>query len=109
MRSSQSHRVYVSGECPVCPGYIDVYFMACAETGRIFCACPGCGCAWAEQPPTDQLDTLESPESFAPHGYHHASEEQLRRADLLGSIMRVDTEVEAEYFEGMPGFQRVGR
>ena len=102
---SQSHLVYVAGECPVCPGFMDVYFMACAETGRIFCACPGCGCAWSQPPPSDRLDSIDPPEAFAPGGYGHASEEQLRDADLLSSVHRVDTELEAEHFNGMSGFQ----
>ena len=106
MSHSNSRLIYVAGECPVCPGFMDLYFMACVETGRIFCACPGCGCA-CDPPAPRHFDSIDPAQSFAPSGFSHATENQLREAGLLESTSRVDTQLEASLFDGIPGY--VGR
>ncbi len=60
--------LYSAGECPVCSSAGDALFVKDAASGRLFFFCPHCGCAWRDPPRPHEVETIEPPERFAPHG-----------------------------------------
>ena len=60
--------LYSAGECPVCSIAGDVLFAKDGGSGRVFFLCPSCGCAWLHPPRPHEVETVDPPEIFAPHG-----------------------------------------
>ncbi len=60
--------LYSAGECPVCSIAGDALFVEDRAAGQVFFLCPSCGCAWLSPPRPHEVETINPPERFAPHG-----------------------------------------
>ncbi len=91
------------GLCPICADAGAVIVMARVDTGVLFFACPGCGCAWKAPPTAPNVDSINEPKELAPGGFRLAS-----KAEVLVSKLRVadwDAGRDHTDFEGIVGFQ----
>jgi hypothetical protein len=96
-------RIYVAGECCVCGGAGAAVFMKSVCDGRIFFACPACGCAWADPPRPHYVETADPPEKFAPAGFTFARSEDIRSAELEG-LIKGDVDASDWDFSDAPSF-----
>lgn len=94
-------RAFSAGDCPVCADSGAAIFVKAEEAGAIFWACPACGCAWAEPPAANTVDSISPPTMFASSGFRVATWQDIGRAGLLGKVERSLVKV---IFEGTAGY-----
>lgn len=105
MTSAQSD-VLVAGECPVCPGFGAAVFVASIESGRVFFACPTCGCAW-NRPPSASVEAVEAPLRFASGGFRLADRDDVEAAGMTSLVARAEPRGGIYgNFEGIDGSRR---
>lgn len=80
--------LYSAGECPVCSIAGDALFVTDRVSGRVFFLCPSCGCAWQRPPRPREVETIDPPELFAPHGVAVPSKEEIISQGWQGAIAR---------------------
>ena len=97
------------GSCPVCGDGGAVMVVARADTGRLFFACPSCGCAWDEVPQPPDVETVDPPSHFAPSGFRLATKDEVLTSGLGSLSTQWQAERSHNGFEGMDGFVATGR
>jgi len=70
--------LYRCGDCPCCSFLGDLVLLKACRSGRFFVFCPSCGLAF-DAPPRG-VESLQTPEDFAPEGFLLADSGDMRRA-----------------------------
>jgi sugar phosphate permease len=96
--------MYSAGDCSVCVSAGFAIFVKGLEDGRIFLACPECGCAWAKPPEAFLVDTVNAATVFAPNGFCLATPDEIASAGLA-DLVKNDVAGSSSGFHGMAGFR----
>ncbi|HZS45312.1 MAG TPA: hypothetical protein VFC63_09445 [Blastocatellia bacterium] len=94
--------IYRAGDCPICDGAGDLFFLRSVRTDQIFFGCPECGCGWPK-PSVDTDDLFDPKEVCAPEGYSLASKSEIDAAGLTHLIESEFSEEDLK-FDGSHGF-----
>jgi len=98
-----SSSIYSAGDCSVCASAGRAIFVKALEDGKVFLACPECGCAWLKPPQPFVVDTIDAPIVFAPNGFCLATWNDVAAAGMADLIKLELTVLSA--FQGMRGFR----
>lgn len=96
--------MYSTCECSVCASAGCAVFVKDIVSGKLFLACPECGCAWARPPEAFVVDTIDAIVLFAPQGFWLATSDEITSAGLSDLVKR-DVASASSSFRGMAGFQ----
>jgi hypothetical protein len=80
-------RIFTLGACPVCGPMGDLVLVKDPVRDAPFLYCPHCGCAWAD-PPAGVVDTVDTPETFAPTGFSLPTVDDAAAAQARGWRLR---------------------
>src|SRR5688572_22963992 len=81
--------MYSAGPCCVCYTSGAALFVQDADSGRIFFFCPSCGSAWAKPPTPFEVQSIDPPMKFAPHGMKLPTKGEIVAAGLKHLIKTV--------------------
>jgi hypothetical protein len=73
-----SPRLYRCGDCPCCSFMGDLVLLKARWSDSVFVYCPSCGLAF--DAPPQGIDSIQTPEDFAPEGYLLADADDIGRA-----------------------------
>jgi hypothetical protein len=96
--------MYSAGDCSVCASAGFAVFVKNIDDGKVFLACPECGCAWPKPPLAYVVDTIDAPALFAPSGFCLATADEITSAGL-GDLVKGDVADASSGFRGVVGFR----
>jgi hypothetical protein len=95
--------MYSAGDCSVCASAGFAIFVRALDDGKVFLACPECGCAWSKPPKAFVVDTIDAPSALAPKGFCLATPDEIASAGL-GGFVKSDVVGASSGFRGIAGF-----
>ena len=103
VKTEDESMIYSAGDCPICSGG-DAIFLKNVESGKIFCACDGCSCAWNLPFVEPRLEDLRDVDEFTAAGYSLATADDIEAATLSHLIVTELPDGDLR-FDSHPGFR----